>query len=252
MVSEVNSVVIRIIQIKLNEIKKCKFIKYFTAIFVIYLTLKLSYSENEATILYHGLVFAIYGMCLIGGIISDVWLGHIKTIMYLSIVYAIGTTIVSISSIPMIGFSPKVLLFIGLAFIAIGSGGIKPCVMVFGGTQFKLPEQSTQMASYFSYFILACCIGGLLSTIITPILREDVHCLGQEDCFPLAFGVPAILMTISVGKFCEIQTYIVFKKLINKKNYSFVIVFVLQYFFYLVNHHIQSMKHRQRICLCKS
>ena len=31
--------------------------------------------------------------------------------------------------------------FIGLFLIAVGTGGIKPCVASFGGEQFKLPEQ---------------------------------------------------------------------------------------------------------------
>ena len=29
---------------------------------------------------------------------------------------------------------------------------------------------------------------------------DDVKCFGQEQCFPLAFGVPAVLMIISVSK----------------------------------------------------
>ena len=34
---------------------------------------------------------------------------------------------------------------IGLALIALGTGGIKPCVASFGGDQFKLPEQEAQL-----------------------------------------------------------------------------------------------------------
>jgi solute carrier family 15 oligopeptide transporter 1 len=34
---------------------------------------------------------------------------------------------------------------IGLALIALGTGGIKPCVAAFGGDQFKLPEQERQL-----------------------------------------------------------------------------------------------------------
>ena len=33
--------------------------------------------------------------------------------------------------------------------------------------------------------------GSLLSMLITPKLRADVHCLGLDECFPLAFGLPA-------------------------------------------------------------
>lgn len=82
--------------------------------------------------------------------------------------------------------------------IAIGTGGIKPCVSAFGGDQFKLPEQMKQLAMFFSLFYFAINAGSLISTSITPILREDVHCFGQTDCFSLAFGVPAVLMVVSV------------------------------------------------------
>ncbi len=34
---------------------------------------------------------------------------------------------------------------IGLALIALGTGGIKPCVAAFGGDQFKLPDQERQL-----------------------------------------------------------------------------------------------------------
>ena len=98
------------------------------------------------------------------------------------------------------------LTILGLSLIAIGSGGIKPCVAAFGGEQFKMPEQAKQIATFFSLFYFSINAGSLLSTSITPILREDVQCFGMDDCFPLAFGVPAILMIAAVlffiaGKF---------------------------------------------------
>lgn len=93
---------------------------------------------------------------------------------------------------------PSAITAIGLALIAIGSGGIKPCVAAFGGDQFKLPEQAKSIATYFSLFYFAINAGSMISTFVTPILRSDVHCFGDLDCFPLAFGVPAVLMLVSI------------------------------------------------------
>lgn len=86
----------------------------------------------------------------------------------------------------------------GLALIALGTGGIKPCVSAFGGDQF-VAGQEKQLQSFFSFFYISINAGSLISTFLTPILRQDVHCIeGREDCYPLAFGVPAILMVVAL------------------------------------------------------
>lgn len=79
----------------------------------------------------------------------------------------------------------------------VASGGIKSNQNVFGGNQFKLPEQESQLNLYFSlqFFIIKC---GLLSgQMLIPVLRSDVQCFGMDNCYPLAFGVPAMLTLIS-------------------------------------------------------
>ena len=105
---------------------------------------------------------------------------------------------------------------LGLALIAIGTGGIKPCVSgvenyisnlptstitlnlsAFGGDQFKLPEQERQLQTFFSVFYFAINAGSLISTILTPQIREDVECFGDDTCYSLAFGIPAILMAVA-------------------------------------------------------
>ena len=63
------------------------------------------------------------------------------------------------------------LYYLGLALIAIGTGGIKPCVSAFGGDQFQLPEQERQLQTFFSVFYFAINSGSLISTFMTPILR---------------------------------------------------------------------------------
>lgn len=102
-------------------------------------------------------------------------------------------------------FICRELSIVGLLLIAIGTGGIKPCVSAFGGDQFKLPQQERQLQQFFSLFYFAINSGSLISTFITPVLREDVKCLDQDTCYPLAFGIPAVLMIISVSKYKELQ-----------------------------------------------
>ncbi|XP_055307185.1 peptide transporter family 1-like [Sitodiplosis mosellana] len=182
------------------------------AILAFYLNYKMGYTETDATMLFHAFTMMVYFACFFGGIVSDVWLGKFHTILYLSFFYSIGSVILSLSAIPVIDFiSPKIAVFIGLVLIAIGSGGIKPCVSAFGADQFKLPEQAAQIATYFSVFYFSMSVGTLTSTTITPILRADVHCFGENDCYSLAFGVPAILMIISIVLF-----------LIGKSSYTYV------------------------------
>lgn len=135
---------------------------------------------------------------------SDVWLGKYQTILYLSIVYAIGSIIVAIGAIPIFSMLQKASLYTGLLLIGFGSGGIKPCVAAFGGDQFVMPEQIVQMTKFFSIFYFAINAGSLLSTTIIPNLKTKVHCFGEDDCYPLAFGVPAILMIVSIGKIFSI------------------------------------------------
>lgn len=138
-------------------------------------------------------------MCIFGGVLSDAWLGKFKTICILSIVYCFASTLISISSMPVFIFSPNAALIIGLVLVSIGAGGISPCISAFGADQFRMPEQSGLIATYFSLFYASINIGAFLSHAIPPILRSDVHCFGQNDCYPLGFGVPAILLFIAIG-----------------------------------------------------
>ncbi|XP_066203377.1 solute carrier family 15 member 2 isoform X4 [Saccopteryx leptura] len=92
-----------------------------------------------------------------------------------------------------------VLSLLGLSLIALGTGGIKPCVAAFGGDQFEKKHEK-ERTRYFSVFYLSINAGSLLSTFITPMLRGDVQCFG-EDCYALAFGVPGLLMMIALVVF---------------------------------------------------
>ena len=63
------------------------------------------------------------------------------------------------------------MTLVGLLFVAIGAGGVRPCVTAFGGDQFQLPEQEKELKSFFTNYYIALNIGALLAFPISPIFR---------------------------------------------------------------------------------
>lgn len=167
------------------------------AILVIYLTSMLHMSKDDATAVYHAFNMLCYFSPIFGAIIADSFWGKYKTILYVSLVYALGNVVVSFTAVPSILNAVNLAgPAIGLFLIAMGTGGIKPCVSAFGGDQFEVGQED-KLIKFFSIFYFAINFGSLSSMLLTPILRGDVNCFGN-DCYPLAFGVPAVLMIISV------------------------------------------------------
>ncbi|XP_057341668.1 peptide transporter family 1-like isoform X1 [Microplitis mediator] len=178
----------------------CERFSYYgmRTILSLYLSSKLEYSDDTATVIYHTFTMFVYFFPLIGAIIADSLLGKFRTILYLSIVYAIGQLLLSASAAPTFGLPIREFSILGLLLIALGSGGIKPCVAAFGGDQFILPQQEKYLGMFFSVFYFAINLGSLISTFATPELRHGVKCFGDQTCYSVAFLVPAILMISSI------------------------------------------------------
>ena len=69
--------------------------------------------------------------------------------------------------------------------------------MAFGAEQFTLPQHQREVTTFFGVFYACINLGSMISTILTPWFRE-LYCLGEE-CYVLAFGVPALLMVFAIG-----------------------------------------------------
>uniref|UniRef100_A0A8C5FNS5 Solute carrier family 15 member 2 n=1 Tax=Gadus morhua TaxID=8049 RepID=A0A8C5FNS5_GADMO len=178
----------------------CERFSYYgmRAVLTLYFVNYLHWDRDLSTAIYHAFTSLCYFTPVLGALIADSWLGKFKTIIYLSIVYVIGHVVKSVGAIPTVGDTSMhiALSMVGLILIAFGTGGIKPCVAAFGGDQFE-PEQTRK---FFSIFYMAINAGSVLSMIVTPILRGDVKCFG-DDCYALAFGVPAVLMVAALVVF---------------------------------------------------
>uniref|UniRef100_A0A8C1HVI5 Solute carrier family 15 member 1 n=1 Tax=Cyprinus carpio carpio TaxID=630221 RepID=A0A8C1HVI5_CYPCA len=189
----------------------CERFSYYgmKAVLVLYFKYFIGWDNDLSTTIYHTFVALCYLTPILGAIIADSWLGKFKAIVYLSIVYTIGQVIMAISAIHDItdtnrDGTPDNMTFhtamsmLGLMLIALGTGGIKPCVAAFGGDQFE-EHQEKQRSTFFSIFYLSINAGSLLSTLITPILRaQECGIYSKQSCFPLAFGVPAALMVVAL------------------------------------------------------
>ncbi|XP_046762397.1 solute carrier family 15 member 1 isoform X1 [Gallus gallus] len=198
--------------IVINEF--CERFSYYgmRAVLVLYFKYFLRWDDNFSTAIYHTFVALCYLTPILGALIADSWLGKFKTIVSLSIVYTIGQAVMAVSSINDMtdqnrdGNPDNIAVHIalsmtGLILIALGTGGIKPCVSAFGGDQFE-EHQEKQRSRFFSIFYLSINAGSLISTIITPILRaQECGIHSRQQCYPLAFGVPAALMAVSLVVF---------------------------------------------------
>ncbi|XP_025159505.1 peptide transporter family 1 isoform X2 [Harpegnathos saltator] len=165
----------------------------------LYLSDVLHYSGNTSTVIYHIFTMFVYFFPLFGAILADSWLGKFRTIFYVSVIYAIGQLLLAISAAPtLLGLPPREFSLLGLFLIAVGTGGIKPCVSAFGGDQFILPQQERYLAMFFSLFYFSINSGSLISSFMTPLLRSNVRCFKESTCYSLTFLVPAILMILSI------------------------------------------------------
>jgi len=179
--------------------KVCERFSYYGIVNIlpIYLEEKIMYSKNDAKLAFHAFLFVCNVMPLIGAGLADQFLGKYKTILYLSCVYVVGIIINTVGSLTQYSSIPhSELRVLGLALIALGVGGVRPCVDAFAGDQFKLPEQKRDVLKFFSVFYMGINVGGLTADIVGPELKS-LPCLGGQDCYPLAFGLPALVMVIA-------------------------------------------------------
>jgi POT family proton-dependent oligopeptide transporter len=141
-------------------------------------------SEPEAREMLHSFKFLNYFFPIIGALIADSILGKYRTIIFLSFGYCIGHLVLGIDH-------TRWGLGLGLLLIAIGSGGIKPCVSAHVGDQFG-PSNSHLIERVFGWFYFAINFGSMFSTLLTPWLLEDPR-FGPH----WAFGVPGVLMALA-------------------------------------------------------
>ncbi|GJV71438.1 NRT1/ PTR family 8.3-like protein [Tanacetum coccineum] len=92
--------------------------------------------------------------------------------------------------------SQYAFFFSGLYLIALGTGGIKPCVSSFGADQFDDtdPKERVTKGSFFNWFYFSINIGALVSSSLIVWIQDNKG-------WGLGFGIPALFMGVAIISF---------------------------------------------------
>ncbi|PKI61949.1 hypothetical protein CRG98_017675 [Punica granatum] len=146
---------------------------------------------------------------LIGAFFADAYAGRFWTITIASLIYVIGMTCLTLSaSLPQLRPPPcqsdhhpcqeantgqLSILYVALLLGAVGSGGIRPCVVAFGADQFDEsdPRQSTKIWKYFNWYYFVMGASVLVAVTVLVYIQENVG-------WGWGLGIPTVLMFLSV------------------------------------------------------
>jgi proton-dependent oligopeptide transporter, POT family len=155
------------------------------SILTVYLVSSLHFTDAKAATWQSTFKAGAYFFPMMGAIISDVFWGKFRTIMVFSGFYAFGCVMLALFG------NTEFALMASLFFVALGTGGIKPCVSTNVGDQFTA-KNSHLIERAFSLFYLAINAGSSISIFFCPVILKDPN-WGPR----WAFGVPAIMMVMA-------------------------------------------------------
>jgi proton-dependent oligopeptide transporter, POT family len=153
-------------------------------------------AKAQATGVVHTFVAAVYAFPMIGAILADRLLGKYRVILWISLAYCVGHGLLAAADVPAGAGayeSAKWIFYAGLAFIAIGSGGIKPCVSANVGDQFTA-QNGHLVGKVFQIFYFIINFGSFFATVLIPLFLKSY---GPS----VAFAVPGVLMAIATFVF---------------------------------------------------
>lgn len=140
-------------------------------------------AQANAIAMAHIFFAGVYAFPMIGALLADRLAGKYNTILWLSLVYCAGHGVLAFGEDSLGGMA------LGLALIAIGSGGIKPCVSANVGDQFGRGNWF-RVKTIFQAFYFIINFGSFFATLLIPLIRAH---FGTS----WAFGLPGILMAIA-------------------------------------------------------
>ncbi|GMH23040.1 hypothetical protein Nepgr_024883 [Nepenthes gracilis] len=173
-----------------------------------YLQKRLNESNVSASKNVNNWTGTCYIMPLLGAFLADSYWGRYWTIAIFSIIYIFGMVLLTISA-SVEGLKPlcdsngcdsttgqAAVTFAALYLVALGTGGIKPCVSSFGADQFDETDEHERKkkSSFFNWFYFSINVGALIAGSVLVYIQTHVG-------WDWGFGIPAVAMAIAVVSF---------------------------------------------------
>ncbi|UTW43514.1 peptide MFS transporter [bacterium SCSIO 12844] len=157
------------------------------ALLILYLTSEYwNMNDTEAYLTYGSYVAFVYMAPVIGGYISDVFIGHTTSVKYGCVLIVIGHLLLTHQS----------CFFLGLAFVVVGTGFFKSSMAASIGRLYKKGDQRKD--SGYTLFYMAINIGSFFAILCVPIVAKY---LGWHIGFGLAaFGMILGLIVFIIGQ----------------------------------------------------
>ncbi len=171
------------------------------SILVLYMVNALAMSESDAMEVAHLFNALIYILPLLGAWIADRFLGRYHTILYVSLFYCLGHGVLATADLTQSLEVKRMILMTGLFIIALGAGGIKPCVSAFVGDQVGGFDSKT-MTRVYAAFYWSINFGSFFSFLVIPWIHKNWG-------YSWAFAIPGIFMGLATLVFwCGRKRYL--------------------------------------------
>ena len=169
------------------------------ALLTLFMVNSLRYLESDSSIFYGGFLALCYLTPMLGGFISDRFLGNRNCILLGGSMMGIGQLFLFFSASIFSGNLElaKTMMWIGLFIIIFGNGFFKPNISSMVGSLYPKQEKS-KLDTAFTIFYMGINLGAFLGQFICPIVG-DVKVDGVQDPFAFKWGFLAASLAMFTG-----------------------------------------------------
>ncbi|KAI7845604.1 hypothetical protein COHA_000891 [Chlorella ohadii] len=172
---------------------------------ITYLTGQLGQSNSSAASAVNAWSGTCYVTPLLGAFLADAYMGRYWVILVFSVLYMGGLAMLSASAgdsslHPATGqpatSSQTAFFWASMYLIAIGTGGIKPCVSTFGADQFdeNKPAEAKLIPRFFNWFYASINVGAIISSTVVVNVQTNVSWFA-------GFLIPTIAFAVAITVF---------------------------------------------------